>query len=211
MLLRNNESIIIFIKNPDSSPVKTRLAKHTNINFAKKFYKNSILDTINSVKKTKIPYFIFSYPDLYTENSIIQKGKDLGERMYNAFKWAFANEFKKVLIMGSDIPHITSDILIDAFKKLNEFDYVIGPCFDGGYYLIGMKKEKLKKQIFENIDWSTDKVFSQTIEKLQNYYVLKKMYDIDTIEDLKKFYYENKNNSSLNTVKFLKIQVSHFL
>ncbi len=197
-----NTTIIIFVKNPDSVPVKTRLAKSTGKEFAVKIYKKFIVDTINAVKEVNSPHFIFSYPDKFNEISIMQEGKDLGERMYNAFKFAFNKNFKKAIIIGSDIPHIKPDTLIEASNKLDFHDYVIGPAIDGGYYLIGIKKENLKKEVFENINWSTSEVLNQTLKKLKNFYLLEENYDIDSLSDLNKFFNEYKN-SNLESIKFL--------
>ncbi len=197
-----NATIIIFVKNPDSVPVKTRLAKSTGKEFAVKIYKKFIVDTINAVKEVNFPYFIFSYPDKFNKISIIQKGKDLGERMYNAFKFAFNKNFKKAIIIGSDIPHIQPETLIEASNKLDNYNYVIGPATDGGYYLIGTKRECLKKEVFENINWSTSEVLNQTLKKLKNFYLLEENYDIDSLNDLNKFFNEYKN-SNLESIKFL--------
>ena len=72
---------------------------------------------------------------------------------------------------------------------LKEKDIVIGPCKDGGYYLLGMSR--FLPELFEDIDWSTDRVFNQTMEKVHknNLYcgVLKTLADIDTQEDFYRY------------------------
>ncbi len=194
------EALIIFLKNYKITKVKTRLAKDTSNDFARKIYKLCVKKIINVVKETNISYFLFWYPSPinFEKNSYLQTGKDLGEKMYNAFNKIFSFNFEKVVIIGSDIPAISKDLLYCSFNKLNFFDYVIGPCYDGGYYLIGTKRNKLDKTVFKNILWSTPKVLDQTLTKLKNkkysYFLLKKLHDIDTIDDLKK--YENFYNYS---------------
>lgn len=113
---------------------------------------------------------------------------DLGQRMQAAFKAVLQMENKAVII-GSDCPQIKSRIIDEAMEKLDNADVVIGPTLDGGYYLLGMKK--LHRDLFSNIPWSTDQVFTKTIERLQNnnlrFLILEELSDLDTKEDLDKF------------------------
>ena len=106
--------------------------------------------------------------------------------MSDSLKHLF-NDYEKVILIGADTPLISSDDINRSFVVLDSKDIVIGPAFDGGYYLIGMKKGL---PVFESIEWSTEKVLAQTqlkIKKLNlKMFLLKKMQDIDTIEDLKK-------------------------
>jgi len=133
----------------------------------------------------------------------LQSEGDLGIKMKKAFNHVLQIHSKAVII-GSDCPEISSEIIEDAFKKLDEFDCVIGPTTDGGYYLLGMKK--FNPLLFENIEWSTDKVFKQTQMKLneaqQNYSLLVTLTDVDTIDDLMKFpnLYEDLINPPTNPI-----------
>jgi rSAM/selenodomain-associated transferase 1 len=119
---------------------------------------------------------------------IPQEGYDLGERMSYAFKQMFRNKgYKRCTIIGTDCPGIDATLIENAFKILKEKDVVIGPCRDGGYYLLGMST--LAVDLFVNIDWSTDRVFNQTIEKTQKNNlssgILTTLVDIDTQEDIR--------------------------
>ncbi|MEO7835844.1 MAG: DUF2064 domain-containing protein, partial [Ginsengibacter sp.] len=87
---------------------------------------------------------------------------------------------------GTDCPGINESILKDAVSNLNDFDIVIGPATDGGYYLLGMKN--MHSFLFENIEWSTNKVLQQTIN-LSNlhklsYFLLPELSDVDEEKDL---------------------------
>lgn len=128
-----------------------------------------------------------------TFHKYAQSGQDLGVRMKNAFKtvynsYSFGKECK-VVIIGSDIPDLNSSIIEDAFQSLDKFDGVLGPTFDGGYYLLGMKK--FHPSFFENIEWSTKDVCDQTINKFINqshtYHILPTLYDIDTEDDWNRY------------------------
>ena len=66
---------------------------------------------------------------------------------------------------------------------------MIGPAFDGGYYLIGFKDKTFSPQVFEGIAWGTKTVFDETMKKLKSFrrvvHTLPYQRDIDTAEDLK--------------------------
>jgi hypothetical protein len=66
---------------------------------------------------------------------------------------------------------------------------VIGPAYDGGYYLIGFKEKTFSPQVFERMAWGTERVFEDTMKVLKNLnqrvHTLKPLRDIDTLEDLK--------------------------
>ena len=111
--------------------------------------------------------------------------------MKNAFQFVFQTH-SKVLIIGSDCASLNRKILNDAFHKLEDFPFVIGPAMDGGYYLLGMNK--LYPEVFENIKWSSKEVFSETLENIQklnkSVYLLPELSDIDTVEDWQKYGWE---------------------
>ncbi len=85
---------------------------------------------------------------------------NLGVRMQDAFRRALENGAGAALLMGSDIPGVTSEILLHAMEGLAQKDIVLGPSMDGGYYLIGMRAQH--PALFEAKDWGTDHVYDQT-------------------------------------------------
>lgn len=94
---------------------------------------------------------------------------DLGERMERAFQEAFAQGERKVVLVGSDCPDLTTEDLRDAFNILDSNPVVLGPARDGGYYLIGMRTESpdgLFPILFSNIPWGTGEVLSRTVNSL---------------------------------------------
>jgi rSAM/selenodomain-associated transferase 1 len=190
------EALLIFAKNIQYGKVKTRLAATIGNEQTLFIYRQLIAHTISVTKDLSVDKIVF-YSDSINEkddweNKIYQKelqsGKDLGERMKNAFKSSFTAGFEKIVIIGTDCFELDSEHLINAFKQLNNADVVIGPATDGGYYLLGMKK--FYPEFFENIDWSTEKVFKQTFSICEQLYLsvflLPELSDIDNEEDLKK-------------------------
>jgi rSAM/selenodomain-associated transferase 1 len=120
-----------------------------------------------------------------------QKGADLGQRMRAAFEQTFAGGAKAVVLIGSDIPDITTDLLQQAFTSLLSKEVVIGPSQDGGYYLIGLtddKASRLLPLLFEEMQWSTGGLFATTTNRLEksgyDVAVLPTLRDIDLPADL---------------------------
>lgn len=194
----NNNALIVFAKNPLFGKVKTRLAADIGNDKAFEIYLKLLYRSYQNTKNVKYGKFLylsdFKDKDLFDENyqQKLQQGKDLGEKMKNAFNEIFDSAFTKIIIIGTDCPDLDENILNEAFKKLDEYDIVLGPAIDGGYYLLGLKESA--DELFENIDWSTDKVLFQTVNKIneskKNFYLLKELTDIDTVSDLKKSGFE---------------------
>ncbi len=188
-------ALIIFQKNETLGKVKTRLAASVGDQKALEIYQLLIEYTHAQVKALDVDCFIF-YSDFIPEDKKksdqfsfrVQSGKDLGDRMKNAFESIFSEGYEKVAIIGTDCADLTQSHLKKAFDSLDKFDAVIGPALDGGYYLFGMKK--LIPKIFNDITWSSEQVFEQTVQKLNSHNLtlalLEPLNDIDQLEDWEK-------------------------
>ncbi len=195
----DDRCLLFFVKNPEKGKVKTRLASAIGDRIAVKLYKRFVLEMLATLNKgTFLFYICFHSGDdlsdlknwlggdyLYTR----QIGENLGERMKYAFIEAFSANFKRVVLIGSDIPSLPLEFIDDAFQSLQDKDAVIGPSLDGGYYLIGFKDKKFSPEAFKGIPWSTERVFEETLKILKRQGLtvrtLQPRRDIDTIEDLK--------------------------
>ena len=188
-----SDLIIVFTRNPELGQVKTRLAKTIGDESALNVYKHLLNHTeknIRNIDCDKAVYYSVKIRehDIWDENNYQkhqQKGDDLGLRMLNAFQNAFNDNYKKVIIVGSDLIDLKPIHITEAFKALDTNDTVLGPAKDGGYYLLGMKT--LHSQIFKNKKWGTETVRRDTLQDLENVstYLLEELNDIDTFEDLK--------------------------
>lgn len=189
--------LLIFIKNPILGKVKTRLAATLGAAAALQIYEALLVFTQNVAVHTDAQRYVF-YSDFIAENDswsapffikkLQKNSSDLGERMAAAFDLVFEinkNTANKVLIMGSDCPEITPELLAHAYANLDKFDLVIGPAYDGGYYLLGMKT--LHHGLFSNMQWSVNTVLTQTMERAQksglSIYLLPFLTDMDTEQD----------------------------
>lgn len=122
-------------------------------------------------------------PDLFYKK---QSQGDLGIKQEYAFNSTFKNGAKRVVVIGCDIPSLSEDILIKAVFALRDYDIVIGPTHDGGYYLLGMNK--FFPGLFKKINWGSSDVYKQITsnikEKRLSFFELPTLYDIDRPEDL---------------------------
>lgn len=185
--------LIVFIKNPQKGRVKTRLAQSVGEERALEIYKK-LLDHTRKVARDVAVNKQVWYSQFIPENDAwdkaqfekkLQRGGNLGERMQNAFREAFTEDYSKVVIIGSDCAEITAEIIDQAYRKLEDYDLVVGPSADGGYYLLGMNH--FYPELFDDIAWSTSDVLSATLEKAAKLNLssalLPKLNDVDNRKD----------------------------
>lgn len=182
--------LMIFIRNPELGKVKTRLAKTIGDKAALEIYKLLLQHTFEVTKQIHCDTIIY-YSEAIKKSVIkdtryqkkIQKGNNLGARMHNAFKAAFAAHYEKAVIIGSDNYSLKPSHIKEAFKMMDTHDAVLGPATDGGYYLLGMKS--LHPDIFKEKAWGTATVLTETLKDLKavRVHLLETLNDIDTYED----------------------------
>ena len=208
---KKDTAIIVFTRFPVEGKVKTRLAKNMGNKFAVSFYRVCAEHTFKEllkVKETGSEIFLFCSEGNEIEqvmkwagndfNYYSQQGNDLGLKMQNAFETVFKKGYKKAIIIGTDAPDVSMNIVQSAISVLNNYSVVIGPANDGGYFLLGFKSKLI--DLFSGIEWSTGSVFDNTIEKLNhsktNYFMLDELTDIDTLEDLRNWLKHYKGDAA---------------
>lgn len=191
----SKSQLIILAKNPELGKVKTRLASSIGDEGALNVYKFLLTHTFRVVAATGLDVHVF-FSD-YIDKSLIgfnpkfqshlQKGHGLGERLNHAFEKVNSSG-NNCIVIGSDCFQLTSKHLMACADSLEKGDMVIGPSYDGGYYLLGLNE--FHPTLFQDIDWSTDKVFQQTLDKSQQLGLrvvqLEMLHDVDDIESLQK-------------------------
>ena len=189
----------VFAKYWEPGKVKTRLAQSIGNQLAAQVYRQFIDELAKGLEGSGDQRcFCISPPGRESdfEDSLpagwqvcLQAEGDLGQRMAEFFRSSFESAATQVILIGSDSPWINPAIIEQAQQILVEHQVVLGPCFDGGYYLIGMSE--YLPQIFESVDWSTEHVLRQTIEQLDSHgYSFGQLdfgNDIDDLADLKEF------------------------
>jgi rSAM/selenodomain-associated transferase 1 len=192
----SNQLLIIFTKNPLLGKVKTRLAETLGEEQTLAVFRRLLAQAAKVAKSWDGDVWIF-YADFIPKDDVwasigcrffLQQGGDLGTRMAHAFDKGFAR-YDKVVLMGTDIPDISTEIVDNAFELLSAKDFVLGPTFDGGYYLVGMKA--MHYFVFRQMTWSTSDVLAQTLKRIQDkplsVALTKPLIDIDYEADLTDF------------------------
>lgn len=184
-------------KAPRAGKVKTRLippltpeeAADLNICFLR-----DITASIAQATQDTMALGVAVYTPLGAENSyrgilpddfflVPQRGEPFGERLLFATEDLLRLGFESVCLINSDSPTVPPTVFMEAAQALANLGdrIVLGPSDDGGYYLIGLKK--LHRRIFEEIDWSTEKVFKQTIDRASelhlDVHLLPRWFDVD--------------------------------
>ncbi|WP_299407796.1 TIGR04282 family arsenosugar biosynthesis glycosyltransferase [Acaryochloris sp. IP29b_bin.148] len=192
--------LLLFVKNPIPGTVKSRLGRVIGFAEAAALYRCFARDLLFTTQTLGLDQLIFFAPAdaqpsvsdwLGADHQYFpQVGKDLGERMANAFTTSFQLGYRGALITGSDSPDLPLPYLEEGIQALQQQQIVIGSSDDGGYYTLGFTPENFTPAVFEGIPWSTETVFTQTLQLLpsQSVYQLPPWYDIDTVEDLRQFH-----------------------
>ena len=149
---------------------------------------------------------------------ILQRGHDFGERLMLAVEDLLETGFGSVCLINSDSPTVPPSTFAEAAIELAKPGdrIILGPSDDGGYYLIGLKK--LHQFVFEGIDWSTERVFEQTLKRASdagvNVHLLPKGFDVDDSAMLRRLCDEllgtqSSHDVAPNTRKFLSNKIDH--
>jgi len=189
--------LIVFVKAPRPGLVKTRLAQSIGNNAACEIYEHLLETVLNSVSVLPVE-LRYSPDDALAEitgwlrPSWIARAQgegDLGARMDRAFHDAFRSGASKAVIIGSDCPSISFEDIEQAWGALDGADLVLGPATDGGYWLIGLKKQQ--SNLFKGIEWSSERVMAQTTEWAKELglriYLLRELMDVDTLADWQRY------------------------
>ena len=163
-------TICIMLKAPRPGEVKTRLGREIGLQEACQAYRRLAEHQLAHIAP-EWPVEIHYAPagalkdmqswlgDNYTY--VAQCEGDLGDRLRCAMRGAFERGASGVMVLGGDCPHVGEEILNETAKQLKSHDVVIGPAEDGGYYLLAMNAAE--PRLFDKIDWSTERVFKQTM------------------------------------------------
>ncbi|WP_373542616.1 TIGR04283 family arsenosugar biosynthesis glycosyltransferase [Chamaesiphon sp.] len=190
--------LIIFTRYPTPGKVKTRLIPAVGARAAASLHRQMTDNTLYQARKLSqpIPVPVAVHFDGNNSQQIadwlgkdliyeVQGDGDLGVRMNRSISLA-CQSADRVVLIGTDCPGLTTEILTQAFEMLLDRDLVLGAAVDGGYYLIGMCQPQ--PELFVGIDWSTDRVLHQTIDIANRLNLaigyLPTLADIDRPEDL---------------------------
>lgn len=169
--INKSAALIIFHRALRPGKVKTRLASSIGDDGALELYRAFLRDIERTALSADCDVFPFvdtrAEPDrLFWPGAVEQEGSNLGERMANAVKVCIDRGYEKVILIGSDIPHLPPGEISNALNALSGNagkDIVFGPATDGGYYLVGTNADKFDRRVFGLSSWSHENVLEQSL------------------------------------------------
>ena len=198
--MSNRTAWIIFTRVPEPGKTKTRLMPYYSSKECAELHEAFLKDIREAIRieaNSDIDIFVAYNGDFSKLKPIFreevryftQEGQSLGERMQNAFEFVFEQGYKRVVLIGTDVPHVAGQGLTRATRVLDSADFVIGPTVDGGYWLIGMNQ--LVDGVFSMEKYGHDNVLQQTLGELPFGVIaefLPETFDIDYPDDLRRYF-----------------------
>lgn len=213
-------AVVIMSKTPAPGFSKTRLLEVLSPQECAEFHRKCIADLTAIISSLHLPLYIYYVNDedyRVNEESFLsawglhsdllqyirfrpQQGNDLGQRMLNAVREILI-DYPAVIVIGSDLPDLAPSQIQEACLNLEQADLILGPCQDGGYYLMGIKETYTF--IFEGIPWSTPNVLDCTLQKAEQaglrVHLLESCRDIDNWNDMIAFYQRSRGQCNLQS------------
>ena len=197
----NPATVALFVRPPVPGRVKTRLAATIGDRFSCTLYRAMVLDVLRAVQASGLELRLFhdgsdsqQLPPAWRCGAAAvrpQVDGDLGRRMAAAFADCFQAGYAHVLLAGSDLPGLDSATFRAAAESLEQCGAVLLPTRDGGYGLFGLRAAAFSPDFFTDIAWSTDRVLTATLLRLQRAGIRAQLLpvqgDIDTINDLRSY------------------------
>lgn len=191
-------TLYIAAKAPRPGLVKTRLGRIIGHQQAVVLYQAFLRDLATRFTNAplRLAWFI-TPPDAWPEiaplvdspqgsaHVLIQTGGDWTERQQALFRRATTRGEERTILIASDSPHLTVETVTRAFRQLDSHDLVLGPVYDGGYYLIGMHGWH---DVFSGVSMSTNTVLRDIVDRARNVGLtvgwVEPTFDIDQVDDL---------------------------
>lgn len=187
------QRLIVFVKTPRAGRVKTRLGRDIGMVAAAWWYRHRVRDLLRRLSDPRWEIVLAIAPDTDAGNMglwpgwrirLAQGRGDLGQRMARAFD---ALPPGPACLIGTDVPGIQRHHIEDAFTALGRNEAVLGPATDGGYWLIGFKRNRpLPPALFKNVRWSGPHAMADTIATLGplSHCTVATLKDVDYANDL---------------------------
>jgi rSAM/selenodomain-associated transferase 1 len=198
--MRKQPALVIFARAPVAGRTKTRLMRTIGPRRAAELYRCFLLDTFAGARTQPTDVIVAAAEadhlqpigELVSEVGLdadlaVQSGGDLGHRIAHAVSETLDRGYPRVVVIGSDAPSLPPRCVGEALDLSADHDLVLGPCFDGGYYLVGLRRAV--PEIFHGITWSSDTVLVDSVRRAteggRSVALLDPWYDVDTAADLR--------------------------
>src|SRR5579859_809012 len=189
-------ALLIVAKAPAPGRTKTRLVPPLSAADAALLYRGFLLDGVTTALELGWECVSVVHPAGHRQlladflpaqvRLVEQSGYGLGDALSSAFDRHLAEGFVRVVLISSDNPTLPIESIRSACAALGDHDLTIGPTADGGYYLLGLRAAQ--PRVFENIDWSTPRVYAQTLAHAAQLglrvHAVPEWYDVDEPADL---------------------------
>lgn len=197
------QALFVMAKDPRAGQVKTRLCPPLTPETAARLYACFLLDVLDLAAAVPgvdpvVAYTPADAREVFAQLTnghfrlVPQEGLDLGARLEHTFRVLFAQGYDRVAAVSTDSPDLPPEYLREAFQRLERIPLVMGPCPDGGYYLVGMSR--LVPELFRDMPWSTERVVPLTEERARGLGLelarLPEWADVDTGADLDRLHRE---------------------
>lgn len=219
--MKNGNVICVFARYPEPGEVKVRLEKVIGSKQAAFLARAFLMDTISaSLKVPRSDLYIAHYPPgmrddfrdiLYlfaaeernrkvarkadSVNLIAQPEGDQGAKLKSTSKYLFENGAKRAVFLFSDSPLLQPLVIRAAFELLSKNQVVVGPTFEGRYYLLACDSHY--QCLFDDIDWNSSSIYRETVTSLTKsglkWQELELTYDVDGPEELEQLCYDIDN------------------
>ncbi len=192
-------AVIVFTRAPRAGSTKTRLIPALGPDGASELHRCFLLDTLHNLRdlKAEIIIAVAEADDIAPIRALlvdlcpsaglmVQAGSDLGERLSRAVKTVLEHDYPRVVVIGTDAPDLPTTMIEQALQLSATHDLVLGPSFDGGYFLVALRTPL--PELFQDIAWGTDRVLADTLVRAKqcglSVALLDPWYDVDTPEAL---------------------------
>ena len=194
------QNLVLFAKPPLPGVAKTRLAENLGTDEAAQVARGMLLDTVDLCQRVAAGsielVLAYTHARAWFERHVgghwrllEQVGRGLGERLDNALAALDAGPEDATVFIGMDSPHLAAEVLLEGFRMLREEPTVLGPCEDGGYYLIGTKGA-WPGGTLAAVRWSTHHAKADTLQAFNDaglhYSLLPVSYDVDDLASLQR-------------------------
>jgi hypothetical protein len=188
--------LAIMAKAPRPGAVKTRLTPGLPPQVVTAFYRCLLDDTLTLARSLGALEIAIMCPEADVDalallagpgvRVVAQRGEGLAAGLTSVFAHFAKGSQRRIIAFNSDSPHLPSAILEDAFAALATHDIVVGPTYDGGYYLVGAKNSH--PALFTDDGMGTGSALEQLLGRTRvlelSVSCLDPFYDIDVVEDL---------------------------
>ncbi len=181
--------LVIMLKEPVAGRVKTRLGRDIGMTASAWWFRHQSGDTIRRLQSKRWETWLAVAPDTALHSRcwpahlprMAQGLGDLGVRMARILH----SSKGPVVLIGGDIPGVQQEHVAEAFRQLGRQDLVLGPASDGGFWLVG-KRRQVPRGLFESVHWSCQTTLSETLASAGAARIGKvaTLSDVDTVSDL---------------------------